>query len=119
MSSARLKKQTRSRDFIWHCSANWSPMPTSLVWITEGVCRSRPRFELWRPRCPANEALRMCLPCFKKNRLPGFPSLNNSAKVNVFRGQQRNADLVKANGKEIISVLYYPPPEDGEGGSEE
>ncbi len=32
---------------------------------------------------------------------------------------QGAADLVKANGKEIISVLYYPPPEDGEGGPEE
>jgi hypothetical protein len=31
---------------------------------------------------------------------------------------QGAADLVKANGKEIISVLYYPPPEDGEEGSD-
>jgi hypothetical protein len=33
----------------------------------------------------------MCLPCFKKNRLPGFPSLNSSAKVYVFRPQRRYA----------------------------
>jgi hypothetical protein len=39
----------------------------------------------------------MCLPCSKKNRLPGFPSLNNWAKVNVFRGQQRNAAVTVLN----------------------
>ena len=62
-------------------------------------------FELWRPRCPANEALRMCLPCFKKNRLPGFPSLNNSAKVNVFRGQQRNVAVKVLN---VIPIEESP-----------